>query len=134
MLYSSNCYYLNGSGGACVKGSLAPQDILSTIASSFVGKNYKTTVSSNCCIWHLYIATQLQDWGMTSNCNTAGPFSSAPALGGTGCNDANNQQSQQLTLCFYAAGILFRIFHTCPYKQKFRIFLYIYIYIYIYIL
>lgn len=98
--FNSTCYYLDGSGGACDAGyTLAPQSILTTIATQFAGKDYKHQVSDNCCITHANQAAEGQDWGLPDNCNTPGPFTAGPVLGGVGCNDANNNNPMQLTLC-----------------------------------
>ena len=99
--YAGTCYYLDGSQGACDAGySLAPQSILNTIAPMFVGKDYKHTVSSNCCITHADQAAEGQDWGMTTECNSGGPFTSGnPQWGGAGCIDQQNDFAGQLTLC-----------------------------------
>jgi hypothetical protein len=93
-----HCYYLDGSAGKCDPGyAVVPQSVLSTIAASFNGLNYKHTISNNCCI---YNSDPVENWGMVSHCNLAGPFGAGePALGGTGCNGATQFQSAQLTLC-----------------------------------
>jgi hypothetical protein len=94
------CYYLDGSGGACDPGySLAPQSVLTTIAADFVGKDYKNTVSGNCCIWHRDQDIELQDWGMEADCNSPGPLVEGPVAGGSGCTDQLNLDASQLTLC-----------------------------------
>ena len=96
--YGGHCYYLDGSGGACDPGySLASQEILSSIASLFAGKNYKHTVSGNCCI---YNSDGVENWGMVDHCNTPGPFdSSEPALHGANCAGVEILDGNQLTLC-----------------------------------
>jgi cysteine-rich repeat protein len=96
--FGGQCYYLDGSGGVCDPGYLlASQSILNSIAPLFAGKTYKHQVSLNCCI---YNSDPLEDWGMLSHCNSAGPFASGePALGGTGCTNAMNLFPGQLTLC-----------------------------------
>ncbi|MFT4627746.1 MAG: hypothetical protein ACI8PZ_006433 [Myxococcota bacterium] len=94
------CYYLDGSGGACDPGyELAPQSVLASIAPAFTGKDYKNAVSDNCCIWHADQDVEMQDWGLSSDCNSPGPFSDGPTLGGAGCMDALNLNPAQLTLC-----------------------------------
>jgi hypothetical protein len=95
------CYYLDGSNGVCdPEYALAPQSVLSSIASGFVDKTYRHTQSDNCCIKHADQATEGQDWGMTgSDCNGPGPFVTGPVPGGTGCTDANQNFPRQLTLC-----------------------------------
>jgi hypothetical protein len=98
--FNGTCYYLDGSGGVCEAGYvLAPQSILTSIATMFVGKNYKNTISGNCCVQHANQATELQDWGMSAQCNSAGPFTVGPVLGGAGCSNANQLNPTQLTLC-----------------------------------
>ena len=96
--YGGRCYYLDGSGGSCLSGyELAPQTVLYTIASSFAGKTYKTRVSDNCCIWN---SESDQDFGMTSSCNSAGPFRAGePTPGGAGCTNVFNRNTYQLTFC-----------------------------------
>ncbi|CAF3981900.1 unnamed protein product, partial [Rotaria sp. Silwood1] len=95
--WNGQCYYLDGSGGTCATGySLATNAALTCISTLFSGKNYATTISSNCCIW---TADTYECYGLGSNCNSAGPFTSGPTLGGVGCSNAHNHQSQQLTFC-----------------------------------
>ena len=94
------CYYLDGSGGSCDPGyTLAPQSALTTISTDFIGKDYKNVVSDNCCVWHRDQDLEMQDWGMSSDCNAPGPFTAGPELGGAGCTDAMNMNPGQLTLC-----------------------------------
>ena len=101
--FDGRCYYLDGSGGTCEPGYvLAPQSVLTNIAPMFVGKDYKNQISSNCCISHADQSTELQDWGMDQECNTPGPFTQGPVLGGAGCTDIDNNELQQLTLCVSA--------------------------------
>jgi hypothetical protein len=99
--YNGHCYYLDGSGGSCVSGyTLAPQSILNSIATMFVGKTYRTGESDNCCIWHANQGSENQDWGMpTNDCNVSGQFTQGPTLGGSACTDALNTYPDQLTLC-----------------------------------
>jgi hypothetical protein len=96
--FGGHCYYLDGSQGVCDPGyALASQSVLSTIAPSFAGKDYKHTVSGNCCVFN---ADPDEDWGMGDHCNSPGPFSANdPSLGAVGCTDATNLFAQQLTLC-----------------------------------
>lgn len=96
--YNGKCYYLDGSGGTCDAGyALAPESVMAVIASQFAGKNYKHTVSSNCCIW---ASDPLEHYGMVSHCNSAGPFSAGePILGGAGCNGVSLHGAGQLTFC-----------------------------------
>lgn len=97
--FGGRCYYLDGA--VCGVGyGLAPQSVFTSIASSFIGKTNKTRPSGNCCIEHLNQSTESQDWGMISpDCNSAGPFTIGPTLGGSGCNDANNSGPTQLRFC-----------------------------------
>ncbi|WP_437807064.1 PKD domain-containing protein [Sorangium sp. So ce1078] len=99
--FGGHCYYLDGSGGACDAGyTLAPQSVLSSIASGFVGKTYKNQPSINCCIAHSDQSIELQDWGMDSaDCNGPGPFQIGPMSGGAGCIDVLIEGPGQLTLC-----------------------------------
>ena len=98
--YGGTCYYIDGSGGNCDSGyGLAPQSVLYTIGSDFIGKTYKNNISSNCCIIHLDQASEGQDFGMNQQCNSAGPFTEGPAPGGAGCTDQQNQSTNQLTFC-----------------------------------
>ena len=96
--YNGHCYYLDDSGGACDTGfSRAAETVLSTIATSFIGKNYKHTVSSNCCIW---TSDTYENWGMAAHCNANGPFSSGdPQLGAYGCTSQTLHNTGQLTFC-----------------------------------
>ncbi|MFT4625892.1 MAG: hypothetical protein ACI8PZ_004563 [Myxococcota bacterium] len=98
--HEGRCYYLDGSGGACDLGyELAPQSVFDDISRDFIGKNYKHTASSNCCIWHRDQDAELQDWGMNAECNAPGPFTEGPVVGGAGCLDALNLDPGQLTVC-----------------------------------
>ena len=98
--YQGTCYYLDGSGGNCdADYVLAPQSILNDIARDFVGLTYKHQVSNNCCVQHADQAVELQDWGMDDDCNQAGIFTQGPIPGGAGCDNANQLNSAQLTLC-----------------------------------
>lgn len=96
--FEGHCYYLDGSMGVCDPGyTLASQSVLATIAPSFAGKDYKHTVSGNCCVFN---ADADEDWGMGDHCNTPGPFTANdPSLGAIGCTDATNLFDAQLTLC-----------------------------------
>jgi hypothetical protein len=98
--YLGKCYYLDGCGGICDPGYvLGPQEVLYTIASWFEGKNYKHTVSSNCCI---YNSEEDQDFGMSDHCNSPGPFTATDVTpGGAGCSDIFPPilTANQLTLC-----------------------------------
>ena len=96
--YNGHCYYLDGSGGACDTGySRAAETVISAITTSFIGLNYKHTISSNCCIW---TSDTYENWGMASHCNANGPFTSGdPQLGAYGCTNQQNHGSGQLTFC-----------------------------------
>ena len=96
--WDNHCYYLDGSTGNCATGyALAPNAILATIAPQFVGKDYRSTVSGNCCIW---TADTYEQFGFTyDRCNVPGPFTTGPVLGGAGCTNAQNHYNNQLTFC-----------------------------------
>ena len=98
VIYNGHCYYLDGSQGACDPGySLASQSVLTNIHSMFNGLNYKHTISGNCCVFN---ADPNENWGMTTHCNSNGPFDSTePALGGAGCTNVMQNFPNQLTLC-----------------------------------
>lgn len=100
--YDDHCYHLDGVGGKCSEGyELAPQNVLALIGAKFIGLSYYSKVSSNCCIWHKDIDSELEDYGMdlNSDCNGDGPFTGGPTLNGAGCEDANNREPEQLTFC-----------------------------------
>ncbi len=96
--YNGHCYYLDGSGGACdTNYSRAAETVISAIATQFIGKNYKHTVSTNCCIW---TSDTVENWGMAAHCNSNGPFTSGdPQLGAFGCTNVQNHGTGQLTFC-----------------------------------
>ena len=96
--YNGHCYYLDGSAGACDAGyARAPESVLSVIAAQFVGKNYKHTVSGNCCVW---TSDVLENYGMANHCNANGPFTSGdPSPGAIGCSGQQNHYAAQLTFC-----------------------------------
>jgi hypothetical protein len=98
VVYNGKCYYLDGSGGKCDSGyALAAESVMAVIATQFVGKNYKHTVSSNCCIW---ASDPTEHYGMVNHCNSNGPFTAGePVLGGAGCNGVVNHNVGQLTFC-----------------------------------
>ncbi|CAF0798510.1 unnamed protein product [Adineta steineri] len=80
--WNNHCYYLDGSSGSCIAGySRATSAVLPCISSQFVGKTYRSTISDNCCVW---TAATYVCFGLNSNCNSAEPFTSGPALGGGG--------------------------------------------------
>ena len=99
--FGGECYSLDGTHGVCQGFDVvAPQSVLADIAISFVGKDYKTQISGNCCIEHADQGEEGQDWGFdNSQCNDPGPFAVPPTLGGSGCTDSNNSNATQLTLC-----------------------------------
>ena len=109
VFFDSRYYYLDGSGGKCIEGfELAPQNILNDIATSFTGLTYYSTVSDNCCISHAAQESEGQDWGMghtdwdddkCHSCNEPGRFICGPKFGGAGCEDSENSNLAQLTLC-----------------------------------
>ena len=95
--WNNHCYYLDGSGGNCTTGySRATNAVLTCINTQFVGKTYRNMTSNNCCIW---TADTYECYGASSNCNGAGTFTSAPTIGGSGCNNLQNHGTQQLTFC-----------------------------------
>jgi len=97
VLYENHCYYLDGIGGQCPPGyTLGSEAVLSIIANSFVGLNYKTTVSNNCCVITSEISS---NYGMSGQCNAQGPFRVGPTLNGGGCRNFTGRQSGQLTFC-----------------------------------
>jgi hypothetical protein len=69
---------------------------MTCIASMFVGKTYKSTISGDCCIW---TSDTYECYGMSANCNSAGPFTGAPSVNIAGCFNAQNSFSLQLTFC-----------------------------------
>lgn len=95
--WNGHCYYLDGSGGSCASGySLATNGVLTCIATNFTGKNYASIVSGNCCIW---TADTYECYGLVSNCNAAGPFTSGPTFDGNGCLNVQLHGTSQLTFC-----------------------------------
>ena len=98
--YENHCYYLDGIGGQCSSGySLGSEEMLAQVANLFLGMNYKTAISDNCCV---KTTASTSNWGMggTAQCNTQGPFTGVPTLNGAGCRDfANNTPGRQLTFC-----------------------------------
>jgi len=96
--FGGNCYYLDGSGGACRSGgSLASQSVLTSIAALFAGKKYETQVSDDCCVLN---ADPTENWGMQAHCDVPGPFSGGDrSLGAKGCTNATIHTPAQLTLC-----------------------------------
>ncbi|CAF1368840.1 unnamed protein product, partial [Didymodactylos carnosus] len=95
--FNNRCYYLDGTTGTCLDGySLAPEVVLRCIASRFVGLNYKTTQSNNCCIW---TSDVYENYGFNRGCNQPGPFTDPPVLGGASCLAQENHFQLQLTFC-----------------------------------
>jgi hypothetical protein len=73
--------------------------VLYTIGPLFAGRNYKHTISSNCCI---YNSEPDQDFGMLNHCNINGPFFATDvAEGAIGCLNIFPPilTPQQMTLC-----------------------------------
>lgn len=100
VFYQNHCYYLDGNGGQCLPGySLGSKTVLSQIASSFTGLNYKTAVSDNCCVKTLEPLESYQNYGMSNQCNTQGPFTGGPILNGGGCGGYTKLSARQLTFC-----------------------------------
>src|SRR5439155_1252410 len=66
VLFNGKCFYLDGSGGACDNGyalsnNVAMGQILMANANAWQGKNYKHTVSSNCCV---LTSDNVENYGM----------------------------------------------------------------------
>ncbi|CAF1335274.1 unnamed protein product, partial [Didymodactylos carnosus] len=87
-----------GSGGKCAKNySRAAESILGAAAKLFAGKNYKHTVSDNCCIW---TSAATENYGMSPNdCNSEGPFTVGPVKGADLCTNVVLHNPKQLTFC-----------------------------------
>jgi hypothetical protein len=98
------CYYLDGSRGVCDPGyELGPQSVLYTIGPSFEDRDYRYSVSSNCCI---YNSEPDEDFGMADHCNMPGPFSATDVQeGAMGCTNMTNLYENQLTLCRTAGDV-----------------------------
>jgi hypothetical protein len=98
VFYQNHCYYLDGSGGQCLPGySLGSKTVLSEIANSFTGLNYKTQVSDNCCVKTLEAPSNYGSIG--GQCNVQGPFIGGPSLNGGGCGSYAGLSAKQLTFC-----------------------------------
>ncbi|CAF1031635.1 unnamed protein product [Adineta steineri] len=99
VLYKNYCYYLDGTGGQCSNGySLGSESILSRIADLFIGLNYKTRISKNCCVVTM---ESNSNYGISTltQCNKQGPFTSVPVLNGGGCRNSTAISEAQLTFC-----------------------------------
>ncbi|CAF2974540.1 unnamed protein product [Rotaria sp. Silwood2] len=99
IFYQGHCYYLNGVGGECPYGySLGSETVLSVIADSFIGLNYKTAISNNCCV---VTSEKSSNYGInsTDQCNKQGPFTVVPSYNGGGCRNYTTRHSRQLTFC-----------------------------------
>jgi hypothetical protein len=104
--FNGRCFYFDGTTGSCLFGTNPGRGFNADIAailqanpSAFVGKNYRSQVSSNCCIW---TADTFENYGFASHCNAPGPFSlSDPSPGAVGCTSQQNHYSGQLTFCAY---------------------------------
>jgi hypothetical protein len=98
--FGGHCYYFDGSGGACDTGyARAPQTAIASTkaAGLWIGKNYRHSVSSNCCVW---TSDAVENYGFGDHCNSNGPFTTNdPILGGAGCTNVMNHNSGQLTFC-----------------------------------
>jgi hypothetical protein len=102
--FGGKCYYLNGTNGVCVQGYSKGSNaqlaaILAANPNAWQGKNYRSTVSSNCCV---LTSDNVQNYGMGTHCNSNGPFSAnEPLAGGAGCSNISPpiQGAGQLTLC-----------------------------------
>jgi len=90
---------LDGIGGQCPAGyTLGSEADLSAISNLFIGLNYKTAVSDNCCV---VTTATYSNYGMggAAQCNTQGPFTGGPSLNGAGCINSASRQPKQLTFC-----------------------------------
>ncbi|CAF0926434.1 unnamed protein product [Rotaria sp. Silwood1] len=99
IFYQGHCYYLDGVGGECPYGySLGSETVLSAIADSFIGLNYKTAISNNCCV---VTSEKSSNYGInsTDQCNKQGPFTVVPSYNGGGCRNYTTRHSRQLTFC-----------------------------------
>jgi len=97
--YNNHCYYLDGIGGQCSVGyTLGSETVLSIISNLFIGLNYKTTISDNCCV---ITSETYSNYGMggVGQCNTQGPFRSGPNLNGGGCFNYTGTKPRRLTFC-----------------------------------
>jgi len=122
VLFEGNCYYLDGTGGACnfnnaTLGSNAQlAAILAANASAWQGLNYRSTISDNCCVW---VSVFPEEYGMDSNCNSNGPFAAGqPIYNGARCAGATLKQPKQLTLCVYPSVIVTNSTYCCFYGSN----------------
>ncbi len=108
---------MDGIGGQCPAGyTLGSEADLSAISNLFIGLNYKTAVSDNCCV---VTTATYSNYGMggAAQCNTQGAFTAGPNLNGAGCNNYSGRQSKQLTFC---VSIWFYL-HLCSSTEKEKI-------------
>ncbi|CAF4700169.1 unnamed protein product, partial [Rotaria sp. Silwood2] len=70
--------------------------VLSLIANSFMGLNYKTSISGNCCV---VTSEKYSNYGINSvdQCNKQGPFISVLSYNGGGCRNHTTKHPRQLT-------------------------------------
>lgn len=101
--YAGKCFYLDGTGGACssnyaVSSEAALGAVLAANPNAFQGKNYRSNVSANCCV---YTSDNIRNFGMVSHCNLTGPFGAGePKYGGNMCvNISVAVKPDQITLC-----------------------------------
>ncbi len=88
---------MDGIGGNCPIGyTLGSEADLSAVSNLFMGLNYKTAVSDNCCV---ITTASVSNYGMNSQCNAQGPFTNTPSLNGAGCRNYAPKSGSQLTLC-----------------------------------
>lgn len=101
--YAGKCFYLDGSGGACSSNYAVSSDaalgaVLAANPNAFQGKNYRSNVSANCCV---FTTDNPRNFGMVSHCNLSGPFGAGePKYAGNSCvNISASVKPDQLTLC-----------------------------------
>lgn len=100
--HDGHCYYLDGSKGVCDQGYTLSSNaklalVLAAKPNAWQGKNYRHTVSDNCCV---LTKDSVENYGMVSTVNMPGPFDAGePILGGSGCTMKTNLTLKQLTLC-----------------------------------
>jgi len=114
IIYNNRLYYLDGTDGQALApgfqlGSNADLGaILAANPNAFLGKTYYSTISNDCCI---LTSDPIINYGMTANCNSAGPFSAnQPIAGGAGCS--NIQASQ-----FNFSNLLSFFVSSSPYNS-----------------
>ncbi|UJR14600.1 hypothetical protein I4U23_001595 [Adineta vaga] len=96
--FQDHCHYLDGTNGECADGySLGSDTLLSRVANLFIGLNYKTRISRNCCV---YTSDTHANYGFgIDQCNKQGPFQTAPDYYSGGCRNFTNKAQGQLTFC-----------------------------------